>query len=477
MGREIDAVVFDAADFRRFGEHVARETALLGTWVRAGALAEAPYVAGFELEAWLTDRAFAPAPLNERFLTALASALVVPELSKFNVELNGTPQVLGAGALERLEGELAATWRDCLAVARDLDAQFVMIGILPTITEADLCLANMSPLNRYHALNREVMRARRGRAIPIDIAGREHLSTRHHDVMLEAATTSFQVHLQVPASRAARYYNAALLASAPLVAACGNSPLLFGRDLWEETRVPLFEQAVSLGGRQHPAQGPAERVTFGSSYVRESLLECFAENASLYPCLLPIDLPDGAATIGHLRLHNGTIWRWNRPLIGFDDAGTPHFRIEHRVLPAGPSVPDMIANAALCFGLVHTLASAEVAPEARLPFDRARANFYGAARTGLAAPIEWLDGRTTDARSLLLEELLPAARDGLSGLGLAAEEIGHYLGIVAARVGSGRTGAAWLRRRYAANGRDLAALTQAYLERQCSGLPVHEWAA
>ncbi len=477
MGREIDAIAFDAAAFRRFGESVARETALLEAWVRSGAMAETPYVAGFELEAWLVDGTFAPAALNERFLATLASGLVVPELSKFNVELNGTPQVLGPGALERLEQELAATWRDCLRVARGLDAGFVMIGILPTITEADLCLANISPLNRYHALNREVMRARRGRPISIDIDGREQISTRHHDVMLEAATTSFQVHLQVPASRAARYYNASLLLSAPLVAACGNSPLLFGRDLWEETRVPLFEQAVSLGGPQRPTQDAAQRVTFGSGYVRESLLECFAENASFYPCLLPIDVPEGTATLEHLRLHNGTIWRWNRPLIGFDKAGTPHFRIEHRVLPAGPSVPDMIANAALYFGLVHTLAAAEVAPETRLPFERARANFYSAARTGLAAPIEWLDGRVTDARSLLLEELLPACRAGLLGLGLEAEDFTRHLGILEARIDSRQTGAAWLRRRHLANGRDLGELTRAYLARQCSGLPVHEWAA
>jgi hypothetical protein len=476
MGQEIDALAFDTAAFGRFGESVARETTLLEAWVRTGRLAEAPYVAGFELEAWLVDRAYAPSPVNERFLATLASPLVVPELSKFNVEVNGTPQVLRPGALDRLEQELAATCRDCLAAARSLDAGFVMIGILPTIAEADLCLANISPLNRYHALNREVMRARRGRAISIDISGREHLSTKHYDVMLEAATTSFQVHLQVPASRAAHYYNASLVLSAPLVAACGNSPLLFGCDLWEETRIPLFEQAVALGSRKRPARDPSRRVTFGSGYVRDSLLECFVENVSLYPCLLPMDFADGAQRIEHLRLHNGTIWRWNRPLIGFDDAGTPHFRIEQRVLPAGPSVPDMIANAALYFGLVHRFAGAVIAPETALPFAQARANFYRAARVGLAAPIEWLDGRTTDARTLLIDELLPAAREGLLDLGLEAGEIGRYLAIVEARIRSRRTGSTWLRRRFEANGRDLARLTEAYLQHQQSGLPVHEWA-
>jgi hypothetical protein len=475
MGKEIEGFDFDAAAFARFRARVARETALLEEWMGAGAMAEAPYVAGFELEAWLVDRELAPAPINEAYLAALASELVVPELSKFNVELNGTPQVLGPGALLRLERELAATWRHCLAVAADLDATLVMIGILPTVNEADLCLANMSPLNRYHALNRQVMRARRGRAITVDIGGREHLLTKHRDVMLEAATTSFQVHLQVPASRAARYYNASLVLSAPILAACGNSPFLFGHDLWDETRIPLFEQAVALGGKGHAAHDPAHRVTFGGGYVRASLLECFAENETFYPCLLPMTFREGAATLEHLRLHNGTIWRWNRPLIGFDDSGTPHFRIEHRVLPSGPSVVDMIANAALYFGLVHHFAGCARAPETRLPFERARENLYRAAREGLASQLTWLDGTETDARTLLLDALLPVARIGLSGLGLEAAEIDRYLGLIESRVRSGQTGAAWLRRHHDATGCDFARLTSAYLAHQRSGAPVHEW--
>jgi gamma-glutamyl:cysteine ligase YbdK (ATP-grasp superfamily) len=186
-------------------------------------------------------------------------------------------------------------------------------------------------------------------------------------------------------------------------------------------------------------------------------------------------VPEGAATLEHLRLHNGTIWRWNRPLIGFDDSGTPHFRIEHRVLPSGPSVVDMIANAALYFGLVHHFAGCARAPETRLPFERARENLYRAAREGLASQLTWLDGTETDARTLLLDALLPVARIGLSGLGLEAEEIDRYLGLIEARVRSGQTGAAWLRRHHDATGWDFARLTSAYLAHQRSGAPVHEW--
>ncbi|MCU0973627.1 MAG: hypothetical protein MUF80_06690, partial [Burkholderiales bacterium] len=201
-----------------------------------------------------------------------------------------------------------------------------------------------------------------------------------------------------------------------------------------------------------------------------------AENEAFYPCLLPMTFREGAATLEHLRLHNGTIWRWNRPLIGFDDSGTPHFRIEHRVLPSGPSVVDMIANAALYFGLVHHFAGCEPAPETRLAFERARENLYRAAREGLASRLMWLEGTETDARTLLLDALLPVARIGLSGLGVEAEEIDRYLGVIEARVRSGQTGTAWLRRHHDTAGRDFARLTSTYLAHQRSGAPVHEWA-
>jgi hypothetical protein len=262
-----------------------------------------------------------------------------------------------------------------------------------------------------------------------------------------------------------------------MVAACGNSPLLFGRDLWDETRIPLFEQAVALGGKKRAAHDRAHRVTFGGGYVRTSLVECFAENETFYPCLLPMIFPEGGATLEHLRLHNGTIWRWNRPLIGFDEAGTPHFRIEHRVLPAGPSVLDMIANAALYFGLVHHFSGCDVAPETRLAFETARENFYRAAREGFGAQLTWLDGAKVHARTLLLDELLPAARRGLGGLGIETREAERYLGVIDARIRSGQTGSTWLRRHYGANGRDPAELMRAYLAHQRSGAPVHEWSA
>jgi hypothetical protein len=56
-------------------------------------------------------------------------------------------------------------------------------------------------------------------------------------------------------------------------------------------------------------------------YARESILECFEANRTRYPVLLPAVMDEPPESLAHLRLHNGTIWRWNRPLIGFDEQG------------------------------------------------------------------------------------------------------------------------------------------------------------
>jgi gamma-glutamyl:cysteine ligase YbdK (ATP-grasp superfamily) len=300
----------------------------------------------------------------------------------------------------------------------------------------------------------------------VRIDGHDRLELLHEDVMLEAATTSFQVHLQTPLEQAVRHYNAAQILSAPMVALAANSPFLFGKQLWDETRVPLFEQAVDTREER--------RVTFGAGYLEHSPLEGFIDNLRRFPVLLPVAFATGEGRFCHLRLHNGTIWRWNRLLLGLDDA-EPHLRIEHRVMAAGPSIPDMIANAALFLGAAHSLALADIAPETRLPFASARANFYRAARDGLRAQIVWLDGKPIAITTLLREELIPQACAGLDRLGIDPNESRHYLDIIRARLDSGQNGAVWQKTYLARHGRDFVRLTAAYLEHQHSGKPVHEW--
>jgi hypothetical protein len=475
MGQEIKSTGFGEEDYLRYQECLTRETEHLGALALSGGLGDDRYMAGFELEAWLLDHAGLPNPVNELFLQRLDDPWVVQELSRFNVELNGPPVAMGSGALQALETSLAGTWQRCQAVAHDMDACLAMVGILPNVRPTDLSLENMSAMKRYVVLNREVQRLRRGEPIHIHIDGMEPLEMMRPDVMLEAATTSFQVHLQVPYALAGRYYNASLISCAPLLAAGANSPLLFGHRLWHETRVPLFEQSVELGGYDGLEDAAVRRVTFGQSYVGGDIIDLFRENLRLYPVLLP-QLQDGAQTdYPHLRLHNGTIWRWVRPLVGFDGGGQIHVRLEQRVLPSGPSVLDMVANAAFYIGLSHALANLEPPAEASLGFEAVKANFYAAARYGLDVELMWLDGHVYPARDLLLGTCLPMAKGGLCAFGLPTEEAEHYLEVLAARIGSGQTGATWQLRDLEREHGDIGRMLANYLENQRTGTPVHEW--
>jgi len=474
MGKEITRSHFHKRDFTAFEAGLREETQLLREWFERGVFSGLHGIGGFEVECWLINPDGFPAPINDRFLERLDSPLVVPELARFNVEINTPPQRLEGGALRRMHANFEGLWRRCDEVAATLDARMIMTGILPTLGEKALSLDNISDRTRYRALNEQILRLRKGAPIELDIPGRQPLHTYHTDVMLESATTSFQIHLQVAQGRDARFYNAAVILSAPMVAVSANSPYLFGHELWDETRIPLFEQAVSVCP---PEAGvcPPGRVSFGRHYLRQSLVELFLENLQDHPVLMPEQSEEPPANLFHLRLHNGTIWRWNRPLIGLDDDGTPHLRIEHRVAPAGPSVIDTIANAALFYGLVQVLATDPQPPESRLAFDRARANFYAAAQDGLRARLVWLDGREVAVRDLLQRELLPVARRGLESLGIDAVDIDLYLGVIEARIRSGRNGAEWQRAYVERHGADMRALTLAYAARQRSGAPVHEW--
>ena len=474
MGQEIGSSHFHKQDFTRFAQRLAQETGLLQAWFDDYRFAVGGPVVGYELEACLIDAQGRPAALNEAWLAAVDDVdAYSPELSRFNVELNGQPLALQADTLSRMEADLQQKWQHGQQVARGLDAQLLMIGILPTLAEEMLSLGNMSAMTRYRALNEQILRLREGRPLQLDIQGEEHLKTEHGDVMLEAATTSFQLHLQVRQPEAVRFYNALQILSAPLVAISANSPLLFGKRLWQETRIPLFEQAVAVGGTVQGGPASLRRVSFGTGYAQHSLFEVFEENWRHFPLLLPVICDDVAEEMAHLRLHNGTIWRWNRPLIGFDAQGEPHLRIEHRVIPAGPSVLDSVANAALLFGLAFAMAR-EPELEARLAFGDARNNFYLAARHGLGADVVWLDGQRGQLTALL-DYLLPQAEQGLLQAGCERDEVEYYLAIIAARLRRRQTGAHWQIAQFERYHGDLHALVAEYLTGQESGRPVHSW--
>jgi hypothetical protein len=474
MGQEISLSHFDEGDFVRFHQKLEQETLLLNKLITQKTCSHRDPVAGFEIEAWLIDKNMRPSPINKLFLETLNDPLASAELAKFNIEFNCVPEPLTGRVFSNLHQQLQSTWGKAGQHAESLDHKVVMIGILPTLTQDDLHLGNMSDMHRYQALNEQILHSR-GEPIHIDINGVEHLKIDHHDVMMEAAATSLQTHIQLPLRIAHFFYNASIIVSAPMVAVCANSPFLFGKELWHESRIPLFEQSVSSGGFGGAAHGPLRRVSFGSDFARHSIIECFQENLLHFPILLPVDLDSKAEAFGNLRLHNGTIWRWNRPLIGFDEDGTPHIRVEHRTPAAGPSVIDSIANAAFYYGVATNICNEIIAKGPPLPFAQAKDNFYQAARYGLDANIIWFDGAKHRLHNLLASELLPRAASGLISLGICASDIDIYLDIIRQRIANKQNGCQWQRHYFRQNNHDFTAMTRSYLKNQNSGYPVSEW--
>lgn len=469
MGQEIESSDFSNHDFNLFNSHLKDETALLSELLNNNKFSSDGSVAGFEIEALLVSSSGAPVPVNKTFLNKLNNPLVVPELAAFNVEINSNPVKLQKDALSSMETELQTNWNHCCDVANELSIEMMMIGILPSLQEHQLTLENMSKSNRYKALNDQVLNLRDGKPLKLDIDGVDSLQTTHRNLMLESACTSLQLHLQVPGTMATQFYNASMMLSAPMIAATANSPFLFGHDLWDETRIPLFEQSVELGTKDY------RRVTFGSSYIKHSIFECYEENLEHYPILVPLKEQDDINQLSHLRFHNGTIWRWNRPLIDFNRDGTPHIRIEHRVIPSGPTIVDSIANAAFYFGLVHALTENIDTLIEQLSFQNARDNFYNCAKLGLSAMIDWPDHGNIQTNELLLNTLIPAARHGLKILEITEDDINKFLSIIEHRVETKQTGANWQRLWIKKHGQDFQHLTRAYLDRQKSGIPVHQW--
>lgn len=471
MGQEIPDSSFNEDAFVEFARRLADETVLLSQWEQAGELRGDDFRLGYELEGWLVGDDAMPAPDNQRFLETMADDMVVPELARFNFELNAKPLDFGAGMFDAMQHSLLSRWQRCQTAAQVCGLHALSIGILPTVRRSDLTLDNISAMTRYKALNEQVFRLRNGRPIQLKIDGAEALSLQHNDVMLEAGATSLQIHLQVGSDRAVRAFNASKIASAAMVALGANSPFLFERQLWAETRIPLFEQAVAVGQSDY-----SKRVTFGIRYAENSIIECFEANRDRYPILLPDISGSDPDPLAHLRLHNGTVWRWNRPLVGFDGpAKKPHYRIEHRVVAAGNSSVDMVADTAFFIGLMMGLMHAEVAPETQLPFEAARDNFYQAARYGLQAQNRWLDGHCGPLDELILQKLLPMAGEGLVSIGLHADEISRWLSIIEQRLAVGQTGAAWQIGWIEKYGKDWPALVQAYIEQQQKDVPVHRW--
>ncbi|HRG95122.1 MAG TPA: CBS domain-containing protein [Polyangiaceae bacterium] len=444
---------------------------------------------GAEQEMFLVDDSFGCAPRALELLERLDDPHFTTELGLFNLELNADPQPFSGGGLAALERQLGELYGRVQQRGAEIGVEPVLAGILPTIAKSDLGLANIVPNPRYLTINR-VMNAARGEAYDLSIKGLDELMLKHDSIMFEACNASFQVHLQVAEpERFAHYYNVAQLVLAPTLAVGTNSPTLFGKRLWAETRIALFEQSCDIRAPGHHLRDRAARVSFGRQWISGGVAALFKDNVARFrPLVGTDDEEDALATLDRggvpelkaLRLHNGTIYRWNRACYGISENGKPHLRIELRAIPSGPTVLDEVANAAFWLGLMRELTATVEDLPARMEFDHAQANFYAAARDGLAARLTWLDGEEAIAQPLVLDKLLPLAESGLRRAGIDDADAARYLGVVEQRVRTLRTGSRWMLRSLAgmsrgSPGERLGALVAGTIARQKSGTPVAEW--
>ncbi len=488
MGLPISRDSFSEDDFGRFSVRLNENLAALQALLERPGFGDGKPSLGAELEMSLVDAGGRALLINEAVLAASGDPKLDLEINRFNIECGTSPAVLAGTPFALLGGSLQRHVDAVKRAASGYGARPVLIGILPTLTADDLRGAAMTDAPRYRALANGLRRAR-GRPFRIRIDGLDPLEIESDDVAFEGANTSFQVHLRVSPGRFTDLYNAIQLVTAPALAAAANSPTFLGHRLWDETRIALFKQSVDdrgpgKRGRVFP------RVGFGTGWLRDGPFPLFEESVRLHQPLLPVldtQCPleclqrGGTPDLLELRLHHGTVWRWNRAIYDPVDGG--HLRVEMRAFPAGPTIEDMLANAAFIIGAATTLAESAQAWTAQLPFDAVQVNFYRAAQCGLDARLRWLDasgnGEAT-ARDVALQ-LLPLARMGLASLGVDGAEAAHYLAIIAARVDSGRTGARWQRQRVdqltptAGRAGALTQMLDEYIELSTQGRPVSVW--
>src|SRR3984885_4905750 len=448
MGRDIQAIKITGEDRRRYRDKVRRSLDAFARMLRERQFDENPSMVGQEIELNLVDDTGMPSMRNAEALEAIADPAWATEVGQFNLEINVPPRQLGGDAFDGLEAEVRADLNAGDTTAHGSGSRLVMIGILPTLGKDDVNESAMSSNERYRVLNEQIFAAR-GEDMRIAVDGPEQLLTHADSITPEAACTSVQLHTQVSPDKFASYWNAAQAIAGVQVALGANSPFLFGKLLWRETRITLFEQATDTRPDELKEQGVRPRVWFGERWIT-SVFDLFEENIRYFPALLPIcededplAVLDGGAIpqLAEMSLHNGTVYRWNRPVYAAT-GGVPHLRVENRVLPAGPTIADIMANAAFYYGLVRTMAEAQRPIWTQMSFSTAAENLHEAARHGLDAHLYWPGVGDTPVTELILRRLLPLAREGLDLWGVDSAQSDRLLGIIEQRCLTGQTGAA-----------------------------------
>ncbi|MEM8526697.1 MAG: CBS domain-containing protein [Bacteroidota bacterium] len=447
---------------------------------------------GAEQEMCMVDRRTCkPAPIAMEVLEHMTEyPWAETELAKFNLETNFTPRVFAKDALKQMEEEALYTQKIIREILAKFDTKMILTGILPTLRKFDLEMHNLTPKPRYYALMESINKQLSKNAYELHLEGIDELKINHNSPLLEACNTSFQVHLQVKPKDFVRYYNMAQALAAPVMAIAANSPLVFGRRLWHESRIALFQQALDTRKSNDHMRESSPRVSFGKDWLNESILEIHKEDISRFRVLLAADLEeDSLAMINDgkvpklkaLQVFNSTVYRWNRPCYGISDNGKPHLRIENRVLPSGPTVADEMANTAFWLGAMTGMADLVEDITQSVSFDDVRDNFLKAAQFGIDSKFNWVNEQKISACDLVVKELIPIARTGLEKRNIDTADIDRYLGIIEERAKKHMNGARWQLRAFSKLRKQVtqdeaaSILTASIIKNQEKEIPVHLW--
>ncbi|KAA3610598.1 MAG: CBS domain-containing protein [Calditrichaeota bacterium] len=489
MGRQGVSTELRPRQLRLFENNLLQDVRALEYMQKKGMFESGVSRIGAEQELVIIDKLGRPAPFNLDILDNLNDHRFTTELGVFNLEFNLDPLPFRGRSLRVLEKQMLLLTKQAAAAAAKFDADVILIGILPTLLKSDLTLENLTPRPRYMALNEAISRLRGSQYFESNVQGIDELYIKHDNVMLEAANTSFQVHFQVSPEDFAHFYNIAQVVTGPMISTAANSPIFLGKRLWQETRIALFQQSIDT--RSHPLyqrHGMA-RVSFGTDWVKESALELFKEDITRFRVMIGIDDHEdafevlkngGIPKLKALQTHNSTVYRWNRPCYGITD-GKPHYRIENRIFPSGPTPVDEVANAAFWLGLIKGMAATYTDIPANLSFDDAKGNLIVAAREGLGAQFTWFKGKKIPAKNLILDELLPLAQSGLESVDIAKNDISRYLGVIKDRVEHNQTGADWMLNSFTKLKESenidkcLSVITLEIAKNQKENHPVHTW--
>ncbi len=491
MGEERVKLADSQEEVQRFMKYVLKDIRALDKMLQGDWFETDPIRIGAEQELCLVDRHSKAWPKAMEVLDKLGdSSRFTTELAKFNLEINLKPLEFKGSCLSQMEDDLQENVDRVRDVVEEMGGEILLTGILPTIRKVDVDIKNLTPLQRYRALCKAITKLR-GEEFDLRIQGMDELLMKFDSPLLEACNTGFQVHLQVTPEDFVRKYNIAQAITGPALAAAVGSPFLFGKRLWSETRIALFQQSVDTRTVGDHLRESSPRVTFGNEWLDESILEIFQEDTARYRVMLSSEVTEDVDKLMEegtppqlkaLQVHNGTVYRWNRPCYGVAN-GKAHLRIENRVFPSGPTVSDEIANTAFWLGILNKME--DYHPDIRkvMDFDNARLNFVSASKLGLDTTFRWVDNERINAADLITEELLPIAREGLEKASVDASDIDQYLGIIQSRVERGQTGANWMVNNYASLMKEnnntkeqtLAAITTAMIKYQKKGEPVHKW--